>query len=283
MPSSSAWLHQRREASIRQAGRPVVGDAANDLAVAAADQFVGHGFRDAGASGDREQMRLALGPGDIDQVGVSQPRRLLQHRARHRDVVVLGEPPHRLDRRVADRRQAMGQFGPRLGLDLLDQAREDAVEQLDMLVVEVIGAVEKQRCDPLQGARATLGRAVLEHFLQFGNQRGGGGHSLDPAGSTGESNKARRREPANMRGILKEGLANSYPDGPGWPCADWPNRYISRCPLRTSHNGRMKSDRFLRVGSPRDPLFFVTARRGSWPRERSKSGGTYRRDLGLND
>src|SRR5262249_13599524 len=44
------------------------------------------------------------------------------------------------------------------------------------------------------------------------------------------------------------------------PCAGLENRYIPWCPLWTSHNGRMISERLLRVGPARDPLFFITGR-----------------------
>ena len=46
---------------------------------------------------------------------------------------------------LLDGRQAMRQLGARLGLDLLDQAREDAVEQRDVVFVELIDAVEEKR------------------------------------------------------------------------------------------------------------------------------------------
>jgi hypothetical protein len=82
---------------------------------------------------------------------------LLQDRAGDRDIVVLGEPAHRSDRRIADRRQPVRQLGARLGLDLLDQAREHAIEQRDVILFELVGAVEEERRDPLQGARAALG------------------------------------------------------------------------------------------------------------------------------
>ena len=44
-----------------------------------------------------------------------------------------------------------GQFGARLGLDLVDQAREDVVEQPTWSSLKWSRAVEKERCDPLQG------------------------------------------------------------------------------------------------------------------------------------
>src|SRR5262249_47112721 len=44
------------------------------------------------------------------------------------------------------------------------------------------------------------------------------------------------------------------------PCAGRGNRYILWCPLCTSHNGRMISERLLRVGPARAPLFFITGR-----------------------
>ena len=122
-------------------------------------------------------MRLALGPRDIDQVGLGQPRRLLQHGTGNSDVVILGEPPHRFDRSIAHGRELMSKLGARLGLDFRDQAGENAVEQTDVVLVEMLRAVEEERCDPLQGPRAPLGRAVLEDFLQFGDQRNGDRHS----------------------------------------------------------------------------------------------------------
>src|SRR5262249_53085529 len=42
-----------------------------------------------------------------------------------------------------------------------------------------------------------------------------------------------------------------------------------------SHNGRMWSGRFLRVGSPRDPLFFVTRCRGPWPVVEARARSNY--------
>ena len=62
---------------------------------------------------------------------------------------------------LLDRREPVRQFGARLGLDLLDQAAEDVVEQADMVVVEAARAVEEQRGDALQRLRPPLGRAVL--------------------------------------------------------------------------------------------------------------------------
>ena len=57
---------------------------------------------------------------------------------------LLGERAHHAGRRIRHRREPAREFGQRLGLDLLDQAADDVVEQRDMVVVERGGAVEKQ-------------------------------------------------------------------------------------------------------------------------------------------
>ena len=105
-------------------------------------------------------MRLALGLGDVDQIGFGKPSRMLQHRPGDRDVVVLGEPPHHLDRRIADRRKAIGEFRARLDFDLVDQAAEHVVEQTDVLLVEPARAVQEECRDALERVGAPLGRAV---------------------------------------------------------------------------------------------------------------------------
>ena len=67
------------------------------------------------------------------------------------------------------RRQTVGQFGARLGLDLLDEQPEDLIEQIDMLVAITAGAVEKERGDALQRLGPLFARAVLNDFFKLGN------------------------------------------------------------------------------------------------------------------
>ena len=45
---------------------------------------------------------------------------------------------HNAGRRIGDRREPARQFGPRLGLDLVDQAADDVVEQRDVVFVETV-------------------------------------------------------------------------------------------------------------------------------------------------
>ena len=81
--------------------------------------------------GQRQQMRLALGLGDMYEIGIGELG-LLEQRTGDRDIVALGELAHHAGRRVGDRRDAPRKFGQRLGLDLLDQIADDVVEQRDM-------------------------------------------------------------------------------------------------------------------------------------------------------
>ena len=122
------------------------------------------------AAGDDGQMRLTLGPGQLDQFGFLQPARLRQHRTGHRDVVVVRELAHQLQRRVGDRRQRLRHFGARLGLDLDDQPAQHVVEQADVIFVEMRRAVDEQIGDALDGRRPLVLRAVLDDVFKLGNQ-----------------------------------------------------------------------------------------------------------------
>ena len=82
-------------------------------------------------------MRLALGPGDVDEVGVVEPRDWRKHRPGDRDVVVVGEPAHDLDRGVADRREPVATSSARALLSISSIRRlEHVVEQADVVFVE---------------------------------------------------------------------------------------------------------------------------------------------------
>ena len=128
-------LDQSREGAFRQPGVLIGGNGARDLAVAAVDQNFRQRLGDAEAGRQRQQMRLALGFRDIFQVGVADGGGF-EHGPRHLDIVVFGERADDTGRRVEDRRDPAGEFRQRLGLDFLDQAAHDVVEQRDMLCVE---------------------------------------------------------------------------------------------------------------------------------------------------
>ena len=73
-------------------------------------------------------------------------------------------------RRIRHRREPAREFRQRLDLDFLDQVAHDVVEQRDVLVFEVHGAVEKQVGDPAQRLGPLFGRAVLDDLFQLGKQ-----------------------------------------------------------------------------------------------------------------
>ena len=94
------------------------------------------GLSDSGPSGNCKQVCLALGRGDVEEVGLGKTPGLREHRPRDGDIIVLGEMPHRFDRRVAQRRKPMGHLGARLRPRFGDQSGEHQIEQPDMIVVE---------------------------------------------------------------------------------------------------------------------------------------------------
>src|SRR6202043_3108213 len=70
-----------------------------------------------------------------------------------------------------DRRQPPAQLGQRPGLDPVDQASDDVVEQRDLLARESIGRAEEQVGDAAQRLGAALGRAALDRILEIDDQR----------------------------------------------------------------------------------------------------------------
>ena len=100
-------------AGFREARAGVVGKLADDLALAAVDDDVGHGLRQIGAGRNRHQMVLPLGAGDLDQRVGAEPAGMGQHLAGHLDLVVRGELFDDLERGVVDRRQPLAESSAR--------------------------------------------------------------------------------------------------------------------------------------------------------------------------
>ena len=169
-------LDEVGEALLRNARTAIFGDAARDLAIAAADKHIGHRLTQRTPLGNGAQVFLSLGVCDVDQIGFGEPRRELQDRLGDRDVVVVGERAQNIDRRVGQRSKMPRKLGARLALDLFDEQREYVVEKIDMRIVVVAGAVEKERGHALQDFAALRARAALNDVFQFRDQREGVTH-----------------------------------------------------------------------------------------------------------
>ena len=111
-------------------------------------QRVGDDLGEPPAARYRQQMLLALGLRELDQILRRQPREFGQHGSRDRDFVVVGKATDDGMRRLLHRRQLAAHFGERnfradIGeraqLDGLDQAFEHVAEQLDLLVAATVG------------------------------------------------------------------------------------------------------------------------------------------------
>jgi hypothetical protein len=150
----------------------IVRHPVSDVARAAADQHVGDRLPDSGSSCNGEQMRLALGSGDGDEVRFGKLPGLCEHRSRHRDIIVVCEAEHHFGRHRAERRQPVRQFGASLDLRPGDQPAEHETEQTKMVVVELARTIEKKRSDAPERLRPFLGGAALDHLFQFRNERG---------------------------------------------------------------------------------------------------------------
>jgi hypothetical protein len=165
-----------RIAGLGKFGAGIIGDVSHHIAVAAQNQHVGDIRLQLLAAGQRKQMRLALGAGNVDQIRLVEARRLSQHRTGDGDVIVLGQPPHELDRRIRDWSEPVGELRLGAAFDFLDQAAEDIVEQADMVFVEAVRTGEKQRGNLPQHFAMLFGAAMEQRRFQFRNERGKGRH-----------------------------------------------------------------------------------------------------------
>ena len=166
MPSSSARSDETVEASLGNAGAAIIRNASSDIAISAAHQHVRHRLTQRAPPRDRVQMRLTLGLGQVDEISFSEPYCLFQHRPGDRDIVVVGETPQHFDWRVAHGCETVRELGASLVLDLLDQQPKYLVEDIDVLVVVVAGAVNKESCDTLQASRSVFDGSRAERPLQ---------------------------------------------------------------------------------------------------------------------
>ena len=139
----------------------------NHVAVAALDQDVGHRLAQRRALRDGEQMLLALVAAGGDQIAVVKPWRLGEDRACDLDVVIEGEHVDYVRRRVGDRRQPMRQLGARLGLDGVDEAGHDVVENADLILGIVVGAVDEEVGDAGEDVDPAIDVAGCEGALEL--------------------------------------------------------------------------------------------------------------------
>jgi hypothetical protein len=144
------------------------------------DQRVGDHLGEPPAPGYCQQMLLAFGLREFDQILRRQPRRLRQHRPRHRNIVIARQAAHDRGRRLLDggelrahfgERDAGGDVGQRAQLDGLDQPLQHVAEQLDLLAGIAVGRHQEQVGDPADGVEMFFRRAGLDGRLDLVGDR----------------------------------------------------------------------------------------------------------------
>ena len=139
-------------------------------------QRVGDDLVQPPAPRDRQQVLLAFGFREFDQVLRRQPRGFRQHRPRDRNFVMPRQPADHAGRRLLDggelrahfgERDAGGDIGQRADLDGLDQALQHVAEQLDLLAGISVGGVQEQVGDPPDGFEMLVGRGGLDGGLDL--------------------------------------------------------------------------------------------------------------------
>ena len=143
-------------------------------------QRVGDDLGQPPAPRNRQQMLLAFGLREFDQILRRQPRRFGQHGGRDRNLVVMREAANDGRRRLLDGGELAAHFGQRhprsyIGqrpqLDGLDQPLQHVAEQLDLLAAAAFGGQQEQLGDPLDGLEVLFRRAGPDGRLDLVGDR----------------------------------------------------------------------------------------------------------------
>ncbi len=204
-------LDQHAVTGVGKAGADISGHRMDHFAVAAFDQNVGHRLAQRAALRDGVKMLLALGAGADQEIPVVEPLGLGQDRAGDFDVVIEGEHVDDVLGRIGDRRQPVRQLGARLGLDGVDQAGHDIVEDADLFLGIDFGAGDEEIGDAGEDIDPARDAAGDEGGLEFVNEdRGrvriddsGRRHAIAPAVTmhwNGEKSLAGERPPPSGGG-----------------------------------------------------------------------------------
>ncbi len=154
-----------------------MGGRAHHPLVAALHQRIGQGVAELGAGGYRQQVILALGIDDGEQLLVAKALRLGQHRSRDGDVVVGAERFDNLLRRIGDRGHAARKCGARPCLNAVGKAGDDVAEHLYVFVRVLVGTIHEKVGDPAEGGGATIAVAAVDCRLKIRDQHSGVCHS----------------------------------------------------------------------------------------------------------
>ena len=165
-------LDQRRQPGLGEP-RPVIErEVSRHVAVAAFDQRVGDRLVQPAPARYGQEVGLALGHDDGDQLVVLEMCCAREHRRRYRDVRVAGEPAHDPWGRVADGREATRELGERRVVDRHHEAPQHAVEQIHMLGVEAARSGEEEAGHAPHHLGMPVDRDVTERLFQFGQEGG---------------------------------------------------------------------------------------------------------------
>ena len=114
-------LEQHRERGLGKAGAGIARDRMNDLTVAMLQQRIRDEFSDLRAACNRQQMCLALGLGDGDEIAGREACGLRQDRSGNGDILIQRQPAHRFRGGVLNRRETPAELRARLAPDRPDR------------------------------------------------------------------------------------------------------------------------------------------------------------------
>jgi hypothetical protein len=163
-------VDQALQRGLREARTAVRRDLARHDHVAALDQHAGHLLAELGASGDRREVRLALGTGDGDQLVLAEAVRPLQHRTGDFDRVVMREAADQPLRRILHAGDALGELAHRLQFDLPGELLEHVVEHAGLRLADARRGHDEQVGHAAKHLGAPFARAALDGGFEFAEQ-----------------------------------------------------------------------------------------------------------------
>src|SRR5258706_1275379 len=132
-------------------------------------------------------MHLTLDSCNVDQGALIDDRRSAKQRPRNQDLVLASELPGQSARRIGNDRQPLCQLNTRGNFGGRNEVDQGTVKQIDVNGPQSSGLLEVQLGYPARRLGAAFRIAVLDDFIEPGDQRGCDGHYNIPEPATATS------------------------------------------------------------------------------------------------
>jgi hypothetical protein len=124
---------------------------------------------------------------NVDQGALIEDKRSAKQRPRNQYLILARELPDQSARRIGNDRQPLCQLSTRGKFGVGNEVDQGTVEQIDVIGPQSGSLLEVQLGDPPRRLGAAIGIAVLDDFIEPGDQRGCDCHQNIPKPATAAS------------------------------------------------------------------------------------------------